>query len=224
MISTRPPKYKLEFCYPNTYTDFVNAVRYGKTLRRLCFVGIEHLRMFLYVERGIPAVQYFTWDNYSWVLCKKPPRERDLDVTRMAETMQGFEDELVETFFYAFPQAEEAFYDQLPTGKEVLAMLKAHPDISHVEELRLLYAKDSRCSVEDADGIITIQCDDGDLCVPYDESEGDVSLQMYRAKFHPDSKFVSLSDRFFDWCYRIWSKLSSLTWGEVLCGIDRIIK
>lgn len=224
MLSFKPPKYQLDYCYPNTYATFVQAVRSGGSVTRVCYLGVEGLRMFLDVREGKPVYTMYERNECSWQVYTKRLRERPLDLEAMLGSAAEFEKELAETFFYAFPRAEETFYDTFPRHKEVIAFLSGRPTTARVEELRLVYSVDKSCAVDDADGIVTITCDDGRLCVPYDDTGDTLTLQMYRAKFHPDSFFASLADSLFDWCYCKRSALSTITWGGVLSGIDRIVK
>lgn len=224
MLSFKPVKYKLDFCYPNSYATFVQAVSHEQTIARVCYLGVENLRMFLDVKQGVPHVTMWERNDFSWTPYRRPVRLHPLDLKKMLHSAQEFEKELAETFFYAFPRAEEAFYETLPRHKEVLSQLVGQPNAGRIEELRLIHNIDGSCVVDDAEGIITITCDDGSLCVPYDIVNGEPTLQMYRAKFHPYSFFASLAENIFDWCYRIRSAVASITWGSVLSGIDKIVK
>lgn len=223
MITRGHVRYTLEFCRGQSYSDFVKGIREGVSINRLCFFGIEKLRAYLSLQSGVPVLDYFRRIEKKWERITHLPRERKLDVYSMLHSAHGFENELAETFFFVFPRAEESFYDQLPGHREVVSLLNAYPTSDQLQEHMLVCSYDDTTTVDDADGVVTIMCDDGQLCVPYDRRQGRSILQMSRAKFHPDSRIVSASEKFFDCCYSIKSKLSSLTLGGVLSHIDNIM-
>lgn len=220
MISTRPVRYKLEFCGQSSYATFVTTMRDKTTLSRLCYLGVEGIRMFLHVVGGVPTVEFSRKVDHTWELIRKVPRERPLDVHRMLHSSQEFERELAETFFFAYPKAEEAYYDNFPTHREVIASLRRDPTLRRVEELMYICTTDTQTSVDDADGVATIVCEDGTLCAPFDEEDGVRVLQLERAKFHPDSWAMTLFNGFFDWCHDLRAQLSCLTLMGVLRSLD----
>lgn len=224
MINSQNVKYRLEFCHPFAYADFVQGVRNKASLARVCYLGIENLRMFLGLKRGAPTLEFYQRKEKSWEHYTRPPVLRELNLASMVHSSQGFESELAETFFQAFPKAEEAFYETLPKHKEVLARLQSSPTLERIQELLLVCHFEGNVAVDDADGIATISCDDGRLCIPYDVVGNSKTLQMYRAKFHPDAPVLSFFEELFDRSYALWSRISSVTLHGVLLDLDKIVK
>lgn len=222
MISNRPVHYKLSYCAEESYATFVSKVRSKETVARLCYFGVEGLRLFLSLRDGIPYVTFYKRVEKTWERITKVPRMRALSLPNMLHSAQEFEQELCETFFFAYPRAEEAFYETLPSHKEVLSALACHPNDDMVSELMLICSWDDMTSVDDAEGIATITCDDGTVCIPFDLVKGRRVLQMERAKFHPYSMLSSLTESFFDWCSNLHSRLSSMSLNGFLGKLDRL--
>lgn len=224
MISTRPMRYQFEFCHPNEYSTFVRAIKGKTSVYRIGFVGIENLRLFVNVQRGRFYPEVYQKQGNSWVAYTKPVKLIEPDVGRMCHSAQEFEEALVEVFFKAFPRAEEAFYENMPTHQEILAKLSGNPTLSEMDHLRLLYVYDDDAGIEDADGYVTITCDDGTVCIPFDKCKGDSVLQMYRAKFHPEAPVSNAFNSCFDWLEDLWSRITSITLTGVLRKIDNLVK
>lgn len=224
MISTRPMKYQLEFCHPNTYASYVRAIKSGATVSRIGFLGVESLRLFVSVCKGHTELEVYQKTGNSWAVYSKRLQLKTPDESRMCHSAQEFEGELATIFFKAFPRTEETFYENLPSHQEVIAKLQSDPTRSYIEQLMLIYTWDDDTSIDDADGCVTITCDDGTVCIPFDYTSGDATLQMYRAKFHSEEPLASA---FNFCCERVESWLSSLR-SITLCGvlnrIDNFVK
>ena len=223
MITTGRVNYVFEFCRGSSYASFVNGVNNHITFTRLCYLGVESLRVYLNLVEGQPRMDFFERSGCVWNRISHPPRYRPLDVSRMLHSSQGFESELAESFFHAYPGAEESYYRNMPDHREVISILNSNPTESGAKEHKLLCYCEDGTTADEADGIITILCEDGKVCAPYTVAHGDKVLQMDRALFHADSKFVAASEGFFDKCFKIKSKLQSLTLSGVLSKIERLM-
>lgn len=197
-------------------------VHFRDTVPRLCYIGVEGLRLFLSLSNGVPFVTFYKKVETTWERIVKVPRKRELSLPAMLHSAQEFEQELCETFFFAFPRAEEAFYDTLPSHKEVIAALNQQPNEAAVSQLMFICSWDDMTCVDDAEGIATITCDDGSVCIPFDVVKGRRVFQMERAKFHPQSLLASVTESFFDWCADIHSRVSSVSLNGLLGTLDRL--
>ncbi len=223
MITQSHVHYLLEFCGEHTYTTFVSGVRDGATVSRICYCGIENIRAYLNLECGIPLLDFFEKTEHIWTRVRKVPHVRGLDVYKMLHSAQGFESELAESFFFAYPRAEESFYEVLPNHLDVVSLLNVNPTEEQVVKHRLVCSYDDVTAVDDADGVASFLCEDGTLCVPYDYIKRLRVFQTDRSKFHSDSKMSSAFDGFFDKCYELKSKLTSLTLSGIMSRIENIM-
>lgn len=224
MISTRSVKYQLAFCRPHNYAAFVRAVRGKTSIARVGYIGVECFRLFVSVWRGKLKLEIYHKAGNSWEPYSKSVKLQEPDIQKMMHSAQEYEEELAKVFFRAFPKAEESYFDNIPDYKDVLAMLHHTPTGERMDELMLMYTCDEDETIDDADGLVSIICGDGILCVPYDNNAGSRVLQLYRAKFHPDARVVSTFNGVFDWLEDMWSRVSSVTLGSVLNRIDSIVK
>lgn len=223
MLTTSRVNYLLEYCRGASYATFVAGVHQKESFLRLCYLGIEDLRVYLSLEEGEPALDFFQRIGRVWSRISHVPRSRPLDVQRMLHDSQGFENELAETFFWAYPHAEESYYGSLPMHRDVLSMLNVKPTLSGAKDYRLPCYYDDMVNVDDADGIATVTCEDGHICIPYTRTRSDRVFQMDRALFHADSKTLSLSEAFFDKCFAVKSRLQSLTFSGVMSKIEKLM-
>ncbi len=224
MISSKPMKYELVFCGNSSYEGFVSAVRNKISIDRVCFIGIENLRMFLGVKRGFSKVECFKKEEYSWCRVSRDIRACTLNVDRMLDSKEEFEAELVSVFFDMFPRAEESYYDTLPAYEDIMTAITRWPVQKALDALHYNYYVDARSTVDDADGIITITCDSGVVCVPFTRDSTECRLQVERALYHPDSKVSSVFNRFFDGCQSLWSRITSVPIVSVLNRLDEIVR
>lgn len=223
MITNNRVNYAFSFCRGATYAAFVSGVRDGSTVSRLCFIGVEGLRAYLSLHQGVPSLSFFRKAEKTWEHVTRVPRERRLDLRTMLHDARGFESELVETFFYAYPRAEESYYDDMPNHADILTLLYSAPTESRAKELRLICSWDEQTTVDDADGVVTIVCEDGTVCIPYDTCKRERVFQLERAKFHPDSFFAAVAESFFDKCYAVKSRVQSLTFSGVMSRIENFM-
>lgn len=201
----------------------MEAVKAGQSITRIGFLGVENIRLFIGVKAGRPVLEPFIKEEQHWAEYRKPLQLRVPNIKRMCLSEEEFEAELVDIFFKAFPRAEEAFYDALPSHDVVLSELSANPTLAQVEESMFVYFLDDDF-VEEADGVIVISCGDGNVCIPYEGEGESLTFQMYRAKFHPDSPVLNAFTSFFDRVDDIKSRLSSITLTGVLRRIDGLVK
>ena len=223
MISRRHVYYRVLFCGGHDWLSFVAAVHEKETVQRICCIGVEDTRMFLGIQDGVPFTEFYTRADRSWSRMNKVPRVKELNVDDLLESADSFEHELALAFFFTFPKAEESYYKDLLKGSEVLAMLKSNPTEDGLFELQLYYVVDDRAT-EDEDGVVTVVCDDGELCMPYHVVDGVKQLDLTRALLHPDNLVVSWVDNIFEFFSEWKSRLSTFTVSDVLGVIDKLIK
>lgn len=223
MLSRRKVYYRILFCGGYDWLSFVAAVHEKETVQRVCCIGVEGTRMFLGLQEGTPFVEFFEREDRSWSKMTKVPRIKKLDVDALLESADTFEHELAIAFFFTFPRAEESYYKDLLKSSEVIAMLKANPTEDGLFDLQLYYVVDDRAT-EDEDGVVTVVCDDGELCMPYHDVDGVKQLDLTRALLHPDNFVVSWVDNIFEFFSEWKSRLSTITFRDVLGAIDKLIK
>lgn len=218
---------QFSYCVPWTFELAEDAIRKGIYRSRVCYVTTQGYRLYLSVSgRSVTFSPYVRKDN-QWIAVKINSRVVLPSVLKLFRSPDTLERVLTETFFWQFPKAEESFYDSVPSLAEVEKVLATSPLGSVLTENYILFDLEENCGVEEADGIVSINVEEGVFMMPYDHSEvdgiPDIVFQVYRGKLHPDSKVSYANERAWDIVDSIVDKIRAFHWSDLRRHINSVI-
>lgn len=227
MIS-KNPRSAFAYCTHWDFESICEALDKGNKSARVCFVTTQAYRLYVFISANslklIPCVR----SENQWITVSLLNRVTVPSAEELFSSVEHMKDSLTELFFRQFPIAEESFFTMLPTAKEVTGMLTSSPYGRTMAANFLVYSQDGETFVEEADGVVSILTEEGNLMIPYDKvtEDGiyDIKLQMYRAKLHPDSYIEYFGNKIWECTESFSSVLRELSWSRFRRFVDRVIK
>lgn len=185
-------------------------------MSQLCYVSTQQYRMYLRLTPAgleyVPCIK----EEHQWMPVNVQRRVPTPNASMLFRDVVTMEELMTKHFFLQFPEAEVSFFEDIPTDKEVRAAIAANPKGDILSERFYIFHTEEDKAVDDADGIAVILVAEGNLMVPYSYLNGrekDFSLQLYRAKLHPDSYIQYYGNKFWQVVDHVISRLQELSWG-----------
>lgn len=222
-------KYIFSFCPGVDYNFCISGERKSTGAKRLCYVTTQKYRQYLVCCGDSLYYTPYVKREHQWFEVKLKERVSQINTKRMLSSKECLRQYMVSDFFVQFPEAEECFFDSLPTCREVRSALYDNPYGSEIQKKFYIHIchKDD-LSVDDADGVVDILCEEGTLSIPFRDCTvkgvEDFKLQMYRSLLHPDSKLVYFNQCFWELLDNLCSKLRIISWSNLRRLIDEIIE
>lgn len=221
-------RYAFNFCVRWNFMLAKLATERQNCMVRFCYVTTQKYRMYLTLSpKGLRYAPCIKGEN-QWVPVAVEKRVALPDAATLFSDVKTLEKEMVGAFFMQFPRAEETFFDNLPTCREVRTVLEQNPLGSELVKQFYIFTRFEEMDVGDADGVVDILVEEGTLSIPYENCKpdwkNDFELQMYRSLLHPDSKLAYINQCFWDLFDGVWGRIRSISWGGFRRLIDKTIQ
>ncbi len=203
------------------------AVGRKNCMARLCYVTTQQYRMYLQLSASglsyIPCIK----EEHQWITDDLLPRVPQPEFKILFHDVVTLQRVMTEHFFLQYPKAEECFFESLPTTEEVMMALSSNPKGEELSARFYLFHTEEDKDVDDGDGVVVILVEEGRLMLPYSYLEGrskDYTLQLYRAKLHPDSLTIYYGNKFWKLVDKAVDTLRGVSWGNFRRKIDAVVR
>lgn len=196
--------------------DSLKSYRHVQDFVKVCYITTKVYRMYLCIRNGFLIYTAFVRKNNQWrsvPVLKRTPSPSTLSLASEA----NLENDLARVFSIQFPKAYESYWEDLPSFDEVMSRLRQSLYETELKQYHYRFVNDGHVEVDDADGITTIFCSEGQIMVPFDyvlhNNIPDLKYQVDRALEHPDSSILSFySKKVYQWILSYMPRHSTPLW------------